>query len=111
MRILPVLGAGALNLSPRVGHLHVTVDDLPWHWGDFSDNNGTIVVVGMPSSQHKVLIELADPEPPHLHRTDGDVHSAWPGEMSPEQKDRVKAIPTTERLSAAVPSARVTVSN
>ncbi len=39
LRILPVLGAGALNLSPRVGHLHVTVDDLPWHWGDFSDNN------------------------------------------------------------------------
>jgi Family of unknown function (DUF6130) len=33
LRILPVLGAGALNLSPRVGHLHVTVDDLPWHWG------------------------------------------------------------------------------
>jgi Family of unknown function (DUF6130) len=62
LRILPVLGAGAVNLSPRVGHLHVTVDDLPWHWGDFSDNNGTIVVVGMPPGQHKVLIELADPE-------------------------------------------------
>jgi uncharacterized protein DUF6130 len=60
-RILPVLGAGALNISPRVGHLHVTVDDLPWHWGDFSDNK-TIVVVGMPPGQHKVLIELADPQ-------------------------------------------------
>src|SRR5262249_19815817 len=65
LRILPVLGASALNLSPRVGHLHVTVDDLPWHWGDFSDSN-TIVVVGLPPGQHKVLIELADPE----HRTD-----------------------------------------
>jgi uncharacterized protein DUF6130 len=30
LRILPVLGASALNVSPRVGHLHVTVDDLPW---------------------------------------------------------------------------------
>lgn len=60
-RILPVLGAGARNLSPRVGHLHVTVDDLPWRWGDFSDNN-TIVVVGLPPGQHKVLIELADPQ-------------------------------------------------
>jgi len=60
-RILPVLGTGALDLSPRVGHLHVTVDDLPWRWGDFSDNN-TIVVVGLPPGQHKVLIELADPE-------------------------------------------------
>jgi len=60
-RILPVLGAGAVNVSPRVGHLHVTVDDLPWHWGDFSDSN-TVVVVGLPPGQHKVLIELANPE-------------------------------------------------
>ena len=61
VRILPVLGADARMLSPRVGHLHVTVDDLPWHWGDFSGDN-TIVVVGMPPGEHKVLIELADPE-------------------------------------------------
>jgi Family of unknown function (DUF6130) len=33
LRILPVLGAGARTLSPRVGYLHVTGDDLPWHWG------------------------------------------------------------------------------
>src|SRR5215470_11942334 len=46
-RILPVLGASAMNVSPRVGHLHVTVDDLPWHWGEFGDSN-SIVVVGMP---------------------------------------------------------------
>jgi hypothetical protein len=61
LRILPVLGAAAVNLSPRVGHLHVTVDDLPWRWGDFSDSN-TIVVNGLPPGLHKVLIELADPE-------------------------------------------------
>jgi Family of unknown function (DUF6130) len=60
-RILPVLGASASSLSPRVGHLHVTVDDLPWRWGDFSNNN-TVVVVGLPPGEHKVLIELADPE-------------------------------------------------
>ena len=61
LRILPVLGAEALDVSPRIGRLHVTVDDLPWRWGDFSNNN-TIVVVGLPSGQHKVPIELADPE-------------------------------------------------
>lgn len=60
-RILPVLGSGALNVSPRAGHLHVTLDDLPWHWGDFSDKN-LVVVVGLPPGQHKVLIELADPD-------------------------------------------------
>ena len=30
LHIVPVFGAGALNVSPRLGHLHVTVDDLPW---------------------------------------------------------------------------------
>jgi hypothetical protein len=30
LRTLPVLGAAARNVSPRVGHVHVTVDDLPW---------------------------------------------------------------------------------
>jgi hypothetical protein len=61
VRILPVLGTPARAVSPRIGHLHVTVDDLPWHWGDFSDTS-TIVVVGMPAGPHKVLIELADPD-------------------------------------------------
>jgi hypothetical protein len=31
MRIAPVFGRGALAVSPRVGHIHVTVDDAPWH--------------------------------------------------------------------------------
>ena len=30
VRILPVFGKGALNVSPRVGHFHICVDDLPW---------------------------------------------------------------------------------
>ena len=59
VRILPVFGAGALNVSPRVGHLHIHVDDLPWLWADASDLN-TIDIAGMPPGQHKVLIELVD---------------------------------------------------
>src|SRR5215813_9410154 len=27
--LVPVFGAAALDVSPRVGHLHVAVDDLP----------------------------------------------------------------------------------
>ena len=61
LRILPVAGAAARNVSPRVGHLHITVDDLPWLWADFGQSN-TIVLVGMPRGQHKVLIELVDAE-------------------------------------------------
>ncbi len=48
-------------MSPRVGHLHITVDDLPWLWADFGQSN-TIVLAGMPRGQHKVLIELVDAE-------------------------------------------------
>jgi hypothetical protein len=60
VRILPVFGKAALNVSPRIGHLHIRVDDLPWGWADASDNN-TIDIARMPPGEHKVLIELADP--------------------------------------------------
>jgi hypothetical protein len=59
LHIVPVFGVGALTVSPRVGHLHITVDDLPWHWADTSDNN-TIDVVGLPPGPHKLLVELVD---------------------------------------------------
>jgi hypothetical protein len=59
VHIVPVFGKGALNASPRVGHLHVHVDDLPWLWADASNIN-TIDLAGMPPGPHKVLIELVD---------------------------------------------------
>ena len=59
VRIVPVFGKGALSVSPRVGHLHIHVDDLPWLWADASDLN-TVDIAGMPPGEHKVLIELAD---------------------------------------------------
>jgi hypothetical protein len=61
IRIVPVLGADAIKLSPRVGHLHVTLNDLPWHWADFGGTNA-IVVAPLPPGPHKLLIELADPQ-------------------------------------------------
>lgn len=60
-RILPIFGAAAAGVSPRAGHLHVTVDDLPWHWADVGAGD-TVVVVGLPAGPHKVLIEIATPE-------------------------------------------------
>jgi hypothetical protein len=59
VNIVPVFGKGALNVSPRVGHLHVHVDDLPWLWADASNIN-TIDLAGMPPGPHKILIELVD---------------------------------------------------
>jgi len=60
-RILPIFGAAATAVSPRAGHLHVSVDDLPWRWADAGDN-GAVVVNGLPPGPHKILIELATPE-------------------------------------------------
>ena len=59
LRIVPVFGEGAAKVFPRVGHLHVTVDDLPWWWADASDDN-TIDIAGLPVGQHKVRIELVN---------------------------------------------------
>jgi hypothetical protein len=69
LRIVQVFGEGALQVSPRAGHLHITVDDLPWWWADASDNN-TVDIAGLPPGQHKVKIELVDPN-----------HSVFPGQV------------------------------
>jgi hypothetical protein len=61
LRILPLGGAAARDVSPRVGHLHITVDDLPWQWADYGQSN-TVILIGMPRGRHKVLIEVVDPE-------------------------------------------------
>jgi hypothetical protein len=59
MRIVPVFGAGALDVSPRLGHVHITVDNAPWHFVDASGE--TVILVGLPAGPHTVLFELADP--------------------------------------------------
>jgi hypothetical protein len=61
LRILPLGGEVAVKVSPRVGHLHVTVDDIGWQWADYGQSN-TIILVGMPRGEHTVRIEVVDPE-------------------------------------------------
>ena len=59
LRIVPVFGEGALAVSPRIGHIHVTVDDAVWHWADASGE--PLILNGFSAGPHKILIELADP--------------------------------------------------
>jgi hypothetical protein len=59
VQIAPIFGKGALSVSPRVGHLHIHVDDLPWWWADASNVN-TIDLAGMPPGPHKIRIVLVD---------------------------------------------------
>jgi hypothetical protein len=58
LQIVPVFGPTAATVSPRIGHLHITVDDSPWHWAHTSD--GPLIVADLPPGPHKILIELAD---------------------------------------------------
>ena len=60
VHIVPVFGTSALTVSPRIGHLHVHIDDLPWGWVEATGDNNTISVAGLPPGQHKMLVELVD---------------------------------------------------
>jgi len=58
LRIVPVFGPKALEVSPRIGDLHIVVDDAPWHWVDASGE--TLIIVGLPPGPHTVEITLAN---------------------------------------------------
>ncbi len=59
LRIVPVYGAAAVSVTPRIGHVHVTIDDLPWHWVDAGGE--PLIIQYLPPGPHRILIELADP--------------------------------------------------
>ena len=58
LQLVPVFGPEALDVSPRVGHLHLTVDSTPWRWEDGSGNQ--IIVAGLPPGPHKIHLELSN---------------------------------------------------
>jgi len=58
LHIAPVFGPGAVSASPRVGHIHVSLDNAPWVWADAS---GTpIILQGLAPGPHTVSITLVD---------------------------------------------------
>src|SRR5438105_12271639 len=77
LRIVPVFGPAALDVSPRIGHIHVTVDDAPWRWADASGE--PLIINGLPAGPHKVLIELVNANHQTLHK--GVVNFVIPEKM------------------------------
>jgi hypothetical protein len=59
LQVVAVFGKGAVNVSPRVGHLHVHVDDVGWWWADASGIN-TVDIAGLSEGPHKVRLELVN---------------------------------------------------
>ncbi len=62
LRIVPVYGPAALSVVPRIGHIHVTLDNARWHWVDASGE--PLIIQGLAPGPHRIVIELADP----MHR-------------------------------------------
>lgn len=58
LHIAPVFGPNAATVSPRIGHVHVSIDDASWVWADASGN--PIILQGLLPGPHKVLIELVN---------------------------------------------------
>ena len=87
LQVVPVFGKGAVGVSPRVGHLHVHVDDTGWWWADASNIN-TIDIAGLSEGPHKVRLELVKPN-----------HEPFPG----QSKTVTFTIPKGKSLSLRNP--------
>ena len=83
LHLVPVFGANALDVSPRVGHVHVRVDDASWVWADASGN--PIILMGLLPGPHKVLLELEDA---NHHTLDKGTVSFVVPEKATEEKHR-----------------------
>ena len=70
MRVVPVFGIGALEVSPRIGHVHVTVDDAPWHFVDASGE--TVIVVGLKPRPAQDADRTGRSDPSGDRQPDGD---------------------------------------
>ena len=69
LQIVPVFGPKALEVSPRIGHLHVAVDGAPWVWAE--TGGGPLIVAGLPAGPHKVEITLVNANHQPLDRSVG----------------------------------------
>jgi len=85
LHFVPEFGPNALAVSPRVGHIHVRVDDASWVWADASGN--PVILMGLSPGPHKVVIELEDAN--HHALDSGTVTFVIP-EKSPAQQPGTK---------------------
>ena len=81
MRITPVFGSGALSVSPRIGHVHVSVDGAAWHWADASGTR--IILRGLPPGRHTVHVELVDADHTGVDKGNVTFEVPVPGQTPP----------------------------
>jgi hypothetical protein len=65
--LVPVFGLKALEVSPRIGHLHVAIDEASWGWGNTSGE--PLIVFGLAPGPHKLEVTLVNPNHQPLDRS------------------------------------------
>ena len=65
--LVPVFGPKALEVSPSLGHLHVTLDGSPWGWGNTSGE--PVIIFGLPAGPHRLEITLVNANHQPLDRS------------------------------------------
>jgi hypothetical protein len=98
LRMSPVFGPAALAVSPRIGHLHVTLDDNPWVWGHFSDQE--LIVAGLPPGPHKIRIELVSAN--HETLAQGVVKFEVPAQPVTQPKPKAGGKPLAQQSPAKI---------
>ena len=104
LRIAPVFGPAALAITPRVGHLHISVNNAPWVWAHLSGE--PVTLNGLPPGPHKVLLQLQNAN--HQQLDQAAVQFAVPhspAAVQPPQHDAARLTveaPRAEPLSRGV---------
>lgn len=107
LQIVPVFGPAAATVSPRIGHLHVTFDDAPWHWVHTS--NDPLIVAPLPPGPHNVRIELADANHKVLAKEVVKFEVPAPPVGAAPAKQMLKGSADAEFLTKVVPSVAASV--
>ena len=79
-----------LGVSPRIGHIHVTVDDASWVWADASGE--PVIINGLQPCPHKILVQLESAN--HQLLDQGSVMFKVP--------ESLNNIQTTSEISSAI---------
>lgn len=94
IRLLPQFGPAVAAVSPRIGHLHLSLDDAPWVWVNAS--GAPVVLNGLRPGPHKLRLQLETAN--HQQLDEGSVSFTIPPRSANAQNPAV--LPPSRRIAA-----------
>jgi hypothetical protein len=103
IRLLPQFGPVAAAVSPRIGHLHLSLDDAPWVW--VNAGGAPVVLNGLRPGPHKLRLQLETAN--HQQLDEGSVSFIVPPRSTNAQGPAVLPAsgPIAAKLAVAPPVA------